>query len=72
MVKAKPADPLGYLAECLQKEQKVVIQAVRARQIFDSRGRLGSRMVRESFAIDWRASTTWRLVSALFPSCVFP
>ncbi len=38
LCKAKPADPFGYLSDCLQSEQKVTIQAVKARQIFDSRG----------------------------------
>lgn len=36
--RARPADPYGFLADCFQSQQTVTIQAVKARQIFDSRG----------------------------------
>jgi len=38
LAKARPADPFGFLIDCLGQEQKVTIQAIKARQIFDSRG----------------------------------
>jgi len=38
LAKAQPADPFAYLADCLREEEKVTILAVKARQIFDSRG----------------------------------
>ena len=38
LCKARPADPFGFLAECMQLEQVVTITDIKARQIFDSRG----------------------------------